>query len=103
MACMSYSCAPLTHFRTRKNAAARGTHHLSSFLCHNLDTGVLRKLKGLFAGCDENRSVTQQYSSCMMIGLTSATSTLFLISRSAGTNSFGLGRARPSKSLADLG
>lgn len=43
-------CTP-THDRKRKKTPARGIHHRSSFLCHTREIGLLRKLRGLRAGC----------------------------------------------------
>lgn len=73
-----------THDRKRKKTPARGIHHRSSFLCHTREIGLLRKLRGLRAGC---RSVQSRMSHCTpktteLSGLTSATSVLVLISRS---------------------
>ena len=63
-------------------APARGTHHRSSFLYHSLETGLFLSDRGRLAG--------------------STGTTLFLISRSVGTNSLGLGRCSPGKLAAVL-
>ena len=60
MSAWTWSATPeegQTHDRKRKKTPARGIHHRSSFLCHTREIGLLRKLRGLRAGCGSAQSM----------------------------------------------